>query len=347
MANDPGGDCIRKRVSAMEKKKLLEIQEIDTSFQTDEGLISILDHVSFDIDHGETLGVVGESGSGKSVTALSVMRLLPRLTGKVTHGRVIFNGKNLLDLSEREMQSIRGKEIAMIFQEPMTSLDPVYTIGDQIMESLIKHEHISKKEARERAIHLLDMVGIPSPERRVDDYPHQMSGGMRQRVMIAIALSCNPKLLIADEPTTALDVTIQAQILDIMRKLKKERDTSIWLVTHDLSVIAEMCDRVVVMYGGRVCEIADVDDMFHTPAHPYTRGLLDSIPRMDKETERLHVINGGIPNLKSPPSGCRFHPRCEYATEECKEKAPVMREVAPGHCAACYHCLNDMEGGVK
>lgn len=323
---------------------LLEIKEIDTQFKTDEGQIKILDHVSFNIKNGETLGVVGESGSGKSVTALSVMRLLPMLTGKTTHGEVLFDGKDLLKLSEREMQKIRGKDIAMIFQEPMTSLDPVYTIGDQIAESIIHHEKVSRKEARERAIRLIEMVGIPSPEKRVDDYPHQLSGGMRQRVMIAMALSCNPKLLIADEPTTALDVTIQAQILDIIRRLKKEQNMAVWLVTHDLSVIAEMCDRVVVMYAGRVCEIADVKILFRKPMHPYTNGLLASLPRMDKDVEMLHVIPGMVPNLKHPPEGCRFHNRCEYATEQCKTVKPELREVEPGHFVACHNCVNSPGG---
>ncbi len=325
--------------------KLLEIREMDTSFQTDEGLISILDHVSFEIGHGETLGVVGESGSGKSVTALSVMRLLPALTGKITHGEVLLEGKDLLKLSETEMQKIRGKDIAMIFQEPMASLDPVYTIGFQIEESMLQHERITKAEARQRAIELLELVGIPSPEKRVDDYPHQLSGGMRQRVMIAIALSCNPKLLIADEPTTALDVTIQAQILDIMRRLKKDRDMSVWLITHDLSVIAEMCDRVIVMYAGRVCEMADVQAIFTRPMHPYTDGLLHSIPRMDKDADVLHVIKGSVPNLKKPPTGCRFHTRCDYATAECEGEAPAMREVEPGHFVACHHCIKQATGG--
>ena len=324
---------------------LLEIHELDTCFQTDEGLISILDHVSFNIGHGETLGVVGESGSGKSVTALSVMRLLPALTGKITHGEVLFDGKDLLKIGEGEMQKVRGKDIAMIFQEPMTSLDPVYTIGFQIAESMLQHEHISKTEARKRAIELLALVGIPSPEKRVDDYPHQLSGGMRQRVMIAIALSCNPKLLIADEPTTALDVTIQAQILDIMRRLKQDRDMSVWLITHDLSVIAEMCDRVIVMYAGRVCEMADVQAMFKRPMHPYTDGLLHSIPRMDKDENVLHVIKGSVPNLKKPPTGCRFHPRCDYATPECERETPRMREIEPGHYVACHHCIQYTAGG--
>lgn len=320
---------------------LLEIKELDTQFSTDEGEIAILDHVSFNIDNGETLGVVGESGSGKSVTALSVMRLLPSLTGKVTHGQVLFNGKDLVSLSEKEMQTIRGKDISMIFQEPMTSLDPVYTIGEQIEESMIWHEKISRAEARTRAIKLLAMVGIPSPEKRIDDYPHQLSGGMRQRVMIAIALSCNPQLLIADEPTTALDVTIQAQILDILRRLKKERNMAVWLVTHDLSVIAEMCDRVVVMYAGRVCEISDVRSLFKSPAHPYTAGLMKALPRMDKDTEMLNVIRGTVPNLKHPPTGCRFHERCDYATELCSETSPQMKQIGPNHYVACHHCLNE------
>lgn len=319
----------------MDTNKLLEIKNLETCFKTDEGVVSILDAVSFDIHYGETIGVVGESGSGKSVTALSVMRLLPTLTGIIKNGEVLLEGRNLLKLSEKEMQTVRGKEIAMIFQEPMTSLDPVYTIGKQISESLIKHEKLSKQEARKEAIKLLELVGIPSPEKRVDDYPHQLSGGMRQRVMIAIALSCNPKLLIADEPTTALDVTIQAQILDILKNLKKSRNMSIWLVTHDLSVVAEMCDRVVVMYAGRVCEVASAKELFHSPLHPYTQGLLASLPRMDKNVEKLHVIKGVVPNLKHPPEGCRFSPRCEYASEKCKI-APNMAEIKPGHFVACH-----------
>ncbi len=321
-----------------DQKPLLELKNVVTRFKTDEGLITILDHVNFSIGHAETVGVVGESGSGKSVTALSVMRLLPRLTGQIAEGEILYEGKDLVKLSEKEMQAVRGKDIAMIFQEPMTSLDPVYTVGSQIMESIIRHEHLSKVKAKEKAIDLLRQVGIPSPEKRVNDYPHQLSGGMRQRVMIAIALSCNPKLLIADEPTTALDVTIQAQILDIMRRLKKEREMSIWLVTHDLSVIAEMCDRVIVMYGGRVCEIATAEQLFRNPQHPYTIGLMGSIPRMDRDVDVLNVIPGAVPNFKHPPTGCRFHPRCDRVCEQCKQDAPQLVEIEPGHFVACYNC---------
>jgi oligopeptide/dipeptide ABC transporter ATP-binding protein len=316
--------------------KLVEIRNLRTHFYTEDGVVPAVDGVNLYIRRGETLGVVGESGCGKSVTSLSIMRLIPNPPGKIVDGEILFEGQDLLKKSESEMRKIRGNEISMIFQEPMTSLNPVYTIGDQIAEAIQLHQGLSRKEALERAVHMLRLVGIPLPERRIHEYPHQLSGGMRQRVMIAMALSCNPKLLIADEPTTALDVTIQAQILELMKKLKQELGMAIMLITHDLGVVAEMCERVVVMYGGKVVEEADVVSIFKNPLHPYTEGLLKSIPRMDEEVERLHVIEGVVPNPAHLPKGCRFHPRCPYAFDKCKEAQPELKQVAPGRYVACF-----------
>ncbi len=317
--------------------KVLEVKDLNTHFFTDEGVVKSVDGVSFHIDSEETLGIVGESGCGKSVTSLSIMQLVPNPPGKIVGGEILFQGDNLLKKTPDQMRKIRGNDIAMIFQEPMTSLNPVYTIGDQIAESIILHQKLTKREAFQRAVDMLRLVGIPSPERRAREYPHQMSGGMRQRVMIAMALSCNPKLLIADEPTTALDVTIQAQILDLMRKLKSEFHTAIMLITHDLGVVAEMTDRVAVMYAGKVVEECDTVDLFREPLHPYTTGLLESIPRLDVGTqEKLHVIEGTVPNLLHLPQGCSFAPRCPKAMDICRREAPVLTEVSDGRKVSCW-----------
>jgi oligopeptide/dipeptide ABC transporter ATP-binding protein len=319
---------------------LLEVRNLKTHFYTEDGVVPAVDGVSFSLNRGETIGIVGESGSGKSVTSLSVMRLVPYPPGKITGGEIIFEGENLLDKTDEEMRRIRGNEISMIFQEPMTSLNPVFTVGDQIMEAIILHQNVGQRQARDKAIEMLQLVGIPSPERRIDDYPHQMSGGMRQRVMIAMALSCNPKLLIADEPTTALDVTIQAQILDLMMDIKKEFGTSIMLITHDLGVIAETVDKVVVMYAGKIVESADVISIFKKPAHPYTEGLIGSIPKVNEDCERLSTIEGAVPNPFDMPAGCRFHPRCGYAKNICREQEPHLIDLDCDHQVSCWKPLN-------
>ncbi len=318
--------------------RLLEVNDLKTYFDTDEGTVKAVDGVSFHIDKGETLGVVGESGSGKSVTSLSAMRLIPQPPGRFAGGEIKFEGQDLLKKSEREMRKIRGNEISMIFQEPMTSLNPVYTVGDQIAEAIVLHQNKSRNQAMKLATEMLDLVGIPEPAKRVRNYPHQMSGGMRQRVMIAMALSCGPKLLIADEPTTALDVTIQAQILDLMRQLQREIGMSILFITHDLGVVAEIADRVVVMYAGRAVEEADVNDIYGNPQMPYTRGLLNSIPRVDKAAtaqERLEAIPGNVPNPLLLPEGCAFHPRCKYMKDACKEAIPPLEDTGEGHMVRC------------
>ena len=315
---------------------LLDVRGLVTEFHSSEGVFKAVDGVSFSVARGETLGIVGESGCGKSVTSLSVMGLIPRPPGKIPAGEIVFEGRDLLTLSSRQMRDVRGNDISMIFQEPMTSLNPVYTVGQQIMEGILLHEDISEAEARARAIEMLRLVRIPSPEGRVDDYPHQMSGGMRQRVMIAMALACNPKLLIADEPTTALDVTIQAQILDLMRDLRERTGTAIMLITHDLGVIAELADRVVVMYAGKVVEEARVGDLFTDPQHPYTLGLLGSIPKMDVDEVRLATIEGSVPNPYNMPAGCKFNPRCPFADDKCRQEVPALIEVKPGHKVACW-----------
>ncbi|PSR33173.1 MAG: peptide ABC transporter ATP-binding protein [Sulfobacillus benefaciens] len=317
--------------------KVLDVKNLSTYFYTDEGVVRSVDGVSFHIDAEETLGIVGESGCGKSVTSLSIMQLVPNPPGKIVGGEILFQGENLLTKTAEQMRKIRGNDIAMIFQEPMTSLNPVYTIGDQIAEAVILHQKLTKKAAFDRAVEMLRLVGIPSPERRAREYPHQMSGGMRQRVMIAMALSCNPTLLIADEPTTALDVTIQAQILDLMRKLKQEFHTAIMLITHDLGVVAEMTDRVAVMYAGKVVEECSTVDLFREPLHPYTEGLLESIPRLDVvSNDKLHVIEGTVPNLLHLPQGCSFAPRCPRAMEICRQEAPVLTEVSDGRKVSCW-----------
>ncbi|HYF77450.1 MAG TPA: ABC transporter ATP-binding protein [Symbiobacteriaceae bacterium] len=328
-------------------EKLVDIRNLKTYFYTEDGVVPAVDGVDLYVKRGETLGVVGESGCGKSVTSLSVMRLIASPPGKIVDGEILFEGEDLVKKSEAEMRKIRGNDISMIFQEPMTSLNPVYTIGDQIGEAIVLHQGLSKKEALDKAIEMLRLVGIPLPERRVHEYPHQLSGGMRQRVMIAMALSCNPKLLIADEPTTALDVTIQAQILELMKKLKKELGMAIMLITHDLGVVAEMCERVVVMYGGKVVEEGDAVSIFKSPLHPYTEGLLQSIPRMDEDVDRLHVIEGVVPNPLHLPEGCRFHPRCPYAIEKCKASQPPLEQVAPGRYVACFLSADRLAKGVR
>lgn len=314
---------------------LLQIRNLKTYFFQDEGVVPAVDGIDLEVKRRETLALVGESGCGKSITSFSILKLLPE-RGKIVDGEILFEGKELLSLSEREMVRIRGNEISMIFQEPMTSLNPVMTIGDQIAESLILHQGMDKKEARGRTVELLKLVGFPRAEEIIDEYPHQLSGGMRQRAMIAMAMACNPKLLIADEPTTALDVTIQAQILDLMRELKEKFDTSILLITHDLGVVAEMADRVVVMYAGRVVEEADVIRLFEQPAHPYTEGLLKSVPSLEEDQERLYSIRGNVPSPEELPKGCKFAPRCEKAWERCRAEEPKLREIAPGHRVRCF-----------
>jgi oligopeptide/dipeptide ABC transporter ATP-binding protein len=316
---------------------LLEVQGLRTSFKLEGGgEFSPVDGVSFSVEAGRTLGIVGESGCGKSVTSLSIMGLLPKGQGRISAGSVVFEGRDLATLKPEEMRSLRGNRMAMIFQEPMTSLNPAFTIGQQLIEGIRCHQTVTAEQAREHAIEMLRLVRIPSPEQRIDEYPHKLSGGMRQRVMIAMALSCRPKLLIADEPTTALDVTIQAQVLDLMRSLREETGTAIVLITHDLGVIAELADDVVVMYAGRVVERAPVAQLFAMPQHPYTIGLLGSIPKMHGEQDRLNAIEGQVPTPMSQTSGCRFAPRCPFAVAQCKEDMPLLREVAAGHEAACW-----------
>jgi len=317
-------------------RPILEVAGLVTEFRTRRGTVRALDDVSFSVPRGGAVGVVGESGSGKSVTALSVMRLLPEPAGHIAAGRILFDGTDLATLPQGRMEALRGQSMAMIFQEPMTSLNPVFRIGDQIAESLLLHGQRSRAAARARALEMLRLVGIPDPARRIDDYPHQMSGGMRQRVMIAIALACNPKLLIADEPTTALDVTIQAQILDLLRRLRQQLGTAIMLITHDLGVVAEFVEEVVVMYAGRVVERAAVGSLFRQPQHPYTAGLLRSIPRMQRSARRLSQIPGSVPSPLAFPEGCRFHPRCGEAQPICRQLAPPRFHLGGGHLAACW-----------
>ncbi len=315
---------------------LLQLKDLKTYFHTDDGVAKAVDGVSFEIAKGETLGLVGESGCGKSVTSLSIMRLIPDPPGRIEGGEVIFKDRDLLGISESEMRKVRGNDISMIFQEPMTSLNPVFTCGNQIAEAIILHQGLSKKGAREKSIEMLKMVGISAPQQRVDEYPHQLSGGMRQRIMIAMALSCNPGLLIADEPTTALDVTIQAQILELLERLQAEFHMAILIITHDLGVIAEVADRVAVMYAGKIVEYTDVEGVFNDPKHPYTIGLLESIPKLGEEKERLLVIPGSVPDAADFPSGCRFNPRCSLADERCKVEEPPLFKIGENHSAACW-----------
>ena len=318
------------------KKSLLEVKDLKTYFFTEDGVVKAVDGVGFKVNQGKTLGLVGESGCGKSVTAFSIMRLLD-YPGKTVGGEVIFKGENLLKKTEDEMRRIRGKEIAMIFQEPMTALNPVLTAGFQISEALMVHFKINKEEAMKKSVELLKKVGIPMPEERVNEYPHQLSGGMRQRAMIAMAMSCDPVLLIADEPTTALDVTIQAQILDLMKSLLREFSASLIMITHDLGVIAEIADSIAVMYAGKIVEYADKKTIFHTPLHPYTFGLLTSIPRLDVEMKRLNVIPGTVPNPLHFPTGCKFNPRCRFATNKCREEEPPLTKIEEGHLVRCWN----------
>jgi oligopeptide/dipeptide ABC transporter ATP-binding protein len=322
------------------EQQLIELRNLQTQFFTDDGLVRAVDGVSYALEKGETLGVVGESGCGKSVTALSILRLIPDPPGKIVSGEILFEGVNLLDFSPAEMRRIRGNDISMIFQEPMTSLNPVFTIGNQIAEAVRLHQGLSKKDALDKAIEMLTLVGIPVPERRVHEYPHQLSGGMRQRAMIAMALSCNPKVLIADEPTTALDVTIEAQILDLMRNLQHELGTAIIMITHDLGVVAEIARKVVVMYAGKIVEQAPVEKLFAEPNHPYTQGLLQSLPRVDEAgrnvKHRLQEIPGIVPSLMNLPPGCKFASRCPKAMAICEEQEPTLEQISTDHYSSCW-----------
>ena len=315
---------------------LLSVKDLKVHFMTTGRTVRALDGVSFEIEEGQTFGLVGETGCGKSVTALSVLRLIPFPPGRIVGGEVRFRGRDLLRLSEGEIRSIRGKEISMIFQEPMTSLNPVFRVGDQMSEVIRLHQGLDRSRAWSQSVEMLEKVQIPDARRVAKQFPHQLSGGMRQRVMIAMELSCHPYLLIADEPTTALDVTIQAQILRLIREMKKELHTSILLITHDLGVIAEMCDRVGVMYAGSMVEEAGVEEIFSAPGHPYTRGLWGAIPRVDEERDALAVIPGMVPDLSHPPAGCKFHPRCAHRFGPCDQNSPPLAAVAPGHWVACF-----------
>ena len=322
---------------------ILEIKNLHTYFYTDSGVIKSVDGVDIELREGTTLGIVGESGSGKSVTALSVMGLLMGTTGKVAEGEILFEGRDLTKLDDEERRKMRGEKISMIFQEPMTSLNPVMKIGDQITECILMHNNISKQEAWDKAVEMLKLTGVPRVERMMKEYPFQLSGGQRQRVMIAMALVCKPKILIADEPTTALDVTIQAQILDLMENLKQKTGTSILFITHDLGVVAEVCDDVVVMYSGRVVEKGDVRSIFASPSHPYTKGLLASIPKLGECAEELESIPGNVPNPKYMPQGCKFAPRCSCAFDKCREEEPGFYDVGEGHMSRCWLC--EKKGG--
>jgi peptide/nickel transport system ATP-binding protein/oligopeptide transport system ATP-binding protein len=315
---------------------LLEVRELRTYFHTEDGVGRAVDGVSFDLGRGETLGLVGESGCGKSVTALSIMRLVPTPPGRIESGSVRLRGADLLPLSEDEMCRVRGGDVAMVFQEPMTSLNPVLTCGYQIAEAVVLHQGVSRAEARERGVEMLRRVGIPAPDQRFDEYPHQLSGGMRQRVMIAMALSCTPEVLIADEPTTALDVTIQAQILELLARLQEEMHMAVLLITHDLGVVAEVTDRTAVMYAGQIVEYAATAALFAAPLHPYTRGLMQSIPRLDRRRERLEIIPGTVPDPRHFPAGCRFAPRCPLAEDACRRQEQALELLAPGHWARCW-----------
>lgn len=323
---------------------ILEIQGLKTYFETGRGTIKAVDGVDLSLEKGDTLGVVGESGCGKTVLSLSIMKLVPKPAGRIVAGKIIFNGTDLVPLNESSMRDIRGKDISMIFQEPMTSLNPVLKIGDQVSEVIRIHQGLPAREALTQAVDILRMVGIPAPEQRAGEYPHQMSGGMRQRVIIAMAIACRPKLILADEPTTALDVTIQAQILDILNKLKEELETSVVLITHDLGVIAETARNVAVMYAGKVVEYSDVKSLFSDPLHPYTEGLLQSVPKINKlkvckENGYLKTIPGSVPSLYSLPPGCSFQDRCPVVMEKCRREEPFLKEVSPGHFSRCWRCI--------
>lgn len=324
------------------ESSLLQLRGLKTYFFVRKGVIKAADGVTFGLKRGETLGVVGESGCGKTITALSIMRLISP-PGRIVDGEILLKGKDILKIPPHLMPNIRGNEISMIFQEPMTSLNPVFTVGRQVLEAIMTHQNLKKKDALKKSIEMLELVGIASPEKRINDYPHQLSGGQRQRVMIAMALSCRPSLLIADEPTTALDVTIQAQILDLILKLKQDQRTSVILITHNLGVIAEMAQRVVVMYAGKIVEEADVHTLFKSPLHPYTQGLLKSIPYMRKKGEKwggekLHEIPGIVPSLLDLPPGCRFYPRCSFKNEKCMGEEPPLRTIDDGHLVSCWLC---------
>lgn len=314
---------------------LLDIRDLKTHFFMRRGIVKAVDGVTFGIEKGQTLGIVGETGSGKSVTALSIMRLI-QYPGRITAGKILFENEDLLRKSESEMRDIRGRRISMIFQDPSAALNPVYSIGDQLFESIRVHTKIRPAEAKETAVKMLELVGIPSPEQRLNNYPHELSGGMKQRVMIALALSCNPSLLIADEPTTALDVTIQAQVLRLLKDLVKRVGSSMMLITHNLGIVAETCDRVCIMYAGRIVEEAGTLELFEKPMHPYTRGLLTAFPKLGERKEELSVIRGTVPNLMNPFPGCSFVDRCDFATDQCRRVRPKMAEVAPGHLVACH-----------
>jgi len=315
---------------------LLEVRGLQTHFASERGVVRAVDGVDLRLERGRTLGIVGESGCGKSVTALSIMGLVPQPPGRIPAGEVLFEGEDLLKLPPGRLRDLRGDQLSMIFQEPMTSLNPAFPVGEQIAETIVRHRGVSPAEARAQAIEMLRRVRMPSPERRADDYPHQLSGGMRQRVMIGMALACNPKLLIADEPTTALDVTIQAQILELMRALRAELGTAIILITHDLGVIAELADDVIVMYAGQVIERCAVPRLFAEPQHPYTIGLLGSIPRLHLEQERLSAIEGLVPDAAAMPQGCRFHPRCPFSVEKCRKEVPPLAEITQHHFVSCW-----------
>ncbi|MCW3998190.1 MAG: ABC transporter ATP-binding protein [Candidatus Bathyarchaeota archaeon] len=331
-------------------KKILKIEQLKTYFYTWAGIVKAVDGVDIDVNEGETLGLVGESGSGKSVTALSIIRIVPS-PGKIVEGKILYKGENLVEKKEKTLQNIRGKEIAYIFQDPATSLNPVFSIANQLIEVILRHQKISKKEALEKAIELFRLVEIPDPEIKIWNYPHQLSGGMKQRMAIARALASQPNLLLADEPTTNLDVTIQAQILELMKNLRNKLGMSMILITHDMGVVADIADRITVLYAGRVCETADTKTIFYNPKHPYTQALLTAVPSLVLKTEKLTVIPGSIPNLIEPPSGCRFHPRCEYAQQGCKETIPDLIEIEPGHKVACLRTseidLKSPLGGIN
>jgi oligopeptide/dipeptide ABC transporter ATP-binding protein len=320
---------------SLQKKPLLEVRSLSIHFYTEEGVIRAVENVDFEIYPGEILGLVGESGCGKSVTGLSLLRLIPIPPGRIVSGEILFDGRSLLQLEEKEMGRVMGNDISMIFQEPMTSLNPVFTIGDQIMEAIILHQGLDKTEARKRAIEMLDRVKIPSPDKTIDSYPHQLSGGMRQRAMIAMALSCQPKLLIADEPTTALDVTIQDQVLQLLKEIQSEMGMSVMLITHDLGVVAEIADRVVVMYAGRIFEYGPIETIFGRMRNPYTRGLMRSIPQLTEKKNRLNAIPGQVPDPMDLPVGCKFHPRCDLMIEDCKKEEPALFQVNGDHFSRC------------
>lgn len=329
----------------MDRKPILEVKELETTFFTDSGNVAAVDLINFSIHEGEVLAIVGESGCGKSVTSLSIMGLVPSPPGKITHGEILLNGKDISKYSDKKMRKIRGNDIAMIFQEPMTSLNPLFTIGNQLVEAILIHNSKwSKKQATGRAIEMMKLVGLPRPEALIKEYPHQLSGGMRQRVMIAMALVCNPKVLIADEPTTALDVTIQAQILKLMRDLNERLNTAVLLITHDLGVVAETCSRVIVMYAGQIVEEAPVNEIFKNPKHPYTKGLIQSVPDMRYKKESLYSIPGNVPKPGSITTGCRFAARCEYAFDRCTEENPKLYDTSTVHKARCF--LLEEKGGV-